>query len=316
MNTTPPHQPPSLCVVLAASTGIQTADYSTRLADAGFGVVDARNAGEVFEAIHVSVPACILVPFRESPASAVELIRELKSDHAYGHLPLVLILDEAQVPTMAWDEILADDYVLATDSAEKVGARIRLCVERAARELDANPLTGLPGNLTIMREADRRIAKGVPFSMGYIDLDNFKPFNDKYGFSRGDEVLRMTARLVVNAVHDLRNPDTYVGHVGGDDFIFLSPCEVAEAAAEGITKRFDLVVPSFYDEDDRRSKKIVSLDRQGNKREFPLMGCSIAIVDTSASAVRHVGELSARAAEVKKAAKRIEGSSYLVDRRR
>lgn len=303
-------------VVLAAVSAGPVSDYVAKLKAAGIDVEVAGSAGQVVEAIHVEPPAAIVVPYVSHLAEANGLICELRSDNAYGHLPLILILDRAQVATMAWAQVPGDDFILLSDDPADLRSRLLLCIERASRDLDANPLTGLPGNLTIMREAERRIASGQPFAMGYIDLDNFKPYNDKYGFSRGDEVLRMMARLVVNAVRDLQHADTYVGHVGGDDFIFMVPSALAEDAARGITQRFDLVVPSFYDEEDRRAGMIVSLDRQGAKREFPLMGCSIAIVDTAASAVRHVGELSARAAEVKKAAKGTIGSNYLIDRRR
>lgn len=310
----PADTPPS--VVLAAVEGVSTETYAALLRQSGFAVSLARGAGDVFEAIHIQPPACILVPYSEDPAAAAAIIRELKADHAYGHLPLILFIQQGHVADMAWEKVQADDYLLITESAADVGSRLRLCIERASRDLDANPLTALPGNLTIMREAERRILSGHPFAMGYIDLDNFKPFNDKYGFSRGDEVLRMTSRLLVNAVRDVRSTETYVGHVGGDDFIFMAPSELAEPIAVAITHRFDLVVPNFYDEEDRRSKLIISLDRQGTRREFPLMGCSIAIVDTAASDIRHVGELSTRAADVKKAAKGATGSSYLIDRRR
>lgn len=293
-----------------------TPSYADLLRISGFSVTVASGASKVLEAIHIEPPVCLVVPYSDAPDIAEKLLHELKSDHAYGHLPVVLLLSQAHAETMNWEDVPGDDYIVLPASSQEVGSRLRLCIERSSRDLDANPLTGLPGNLTIMREAERHLASGQPFALGYVDLDNFKPYNDKYGFSRGDEVLRMTARVVVNAVRSLRNPDTYVGHVGGDDFVFLAPSELAEMAASAIVRDFDQVIPNFYDNEDRRAGMILSVDRQGVEKHFQLIGCSIAIIDTSISVVRHVGELSARAAEVKKFAKATAGSTYLIDRRR
>lgn len=303
-----------LCALDAQADASPT--YADLLRAAGFSVTVASGASKVLEAIHIEPPACLVVPYSDAPDVAELLLHELKSDHAYGHLPVVFLLSEAHAESMVWEKVPGDDYVVLPASAEQVSSRLRLCIERSSRDLDANPLTGLPGNLTIMREAERRLASGQPFALGYVDLDNFKPYNDKYGFSRGDEVLRMTARVVVNAVRSLKNPDTYVGHVGGDDFVFLAPSELAETAASGIVRDFDQVIPNFYDSEDRRAGMILSVDRQGVEKHFQLVGCSIAIIDTAISVIRHVGELSARAAEVKKFAKAATGSTYLVDRRR
>lgn len=303
-------------VIVVAVPGDDGLEHAALVRSAGFQVAMASSVGGVFEAIHVCPPACILVPYLNAPEAAATMVRELKSDHVYGHLPVILLFGADHAAAMKWDEVPGDDFVVLPATAAELGARLRLCIERSGRDLDANPLTGLPGNLTIMREAEKRIAHDTPFAMGYIDIDNFKPYNDKYGFSRGDEVLRMSARVVVNAVRGLHVRGSYVGHVGGDDFIFIVPPGQAEDACKAIVGSFDQVVPNFYDPTDRRAGQIVSLDRQGTQRTFPLMGISIAVVDTSYSNVRHVGELSTRAAEVKKLAKSVTGSSFLVDRRR
>lgn len=303
-------------VILVDLPGSRMPEHAGLIELAGFEPRVAQGVGGVFEAIHVRTPSCIVVPYIDAPEAAAQLVQEIKSDHVYGHLPVILLLREDQVGQMAWDVVHGDDFVVLPRAADGVASRLRLCIERSARDLDANPLTGLPGNLTIMREAERRIMAGKAFAMGHIDIDNFKPFNDKYGFSRGDEVLRMTARVCVNAVRGLNHAETYVGHVGGDDFILMVPPPLSEEACKAILRGFDQVVPNFYDEEDRGAGKILSVDRQGVQKTFPLMGCSIAVVDTSASNIRHIGELSARAAEIKKVAKAIEGSSYLVDRRK
>jgi len=129
-------------------------------------------------------------------------------------------------------------------------------------------------------------------------------------------VLRMTARVTVNAVRAEQSNETYVGHVGGDDFVIMMPAEIVDPICKRICDDFDQIVPNFYDHDDRRARQIQSVDRQGVAKSFPLISCSIAVVDTGASRIVHLGELSARAADLKKLAKAIDGSSYLIDRRK
>jgi diguanylate cyclase (GGDEF)-like protein len=239
----------------------------------------------------------------------------VKHDRAFGHLPVMIVLDETTRASISWASAICDDYLIRPLNADELLARVALCIARSHRDVNANPLTGLPGNLTIMREAARRLESGDPFAMGYVDLDHFKAFNDKYGFERGDQVLRMAARVLVNAVNRLGIAGAYVGHVGGDDFILMVPSAHTTQACAAIIRDFDTIVRDFYDDEDREAGEIRSKDRQGNPQTFPLMSCSIAVVDTESSDIRHVGELSARAAEVKKEAKRVDGSTYMIDRR-
>lgn len=286
------------------------------LNDAGF---DARPVIEpdlIQTIIQETPPACIIVP-HELPGfdGAPTLAASMKNDAIYGHLPMIVTLSADSLEGIDWTELRVDDFLLTPFGRETLLARVRICLARAQRDLNANPLTGLPGNIAIIREAEARLQSGTPFCVGYLDLDHFKPFNDKYGFIRGDEVLRMTARVVVNAVRGVQRPDTYVGHIGGDDFVFILPSEVAPAVCEEIIRSFDLLISNFYDEEDRIRGAIHSIDRQGNSRTFSIMTCSVAVVDTAIHPVKHVADLSARAAQVKKLAKSQQGSSICFDRR-
>ena len=284
--------------------------------EAGFSVVHLHSAGAVFETIANEPPACIIVALDAPGTQGATLLQELKGDSLYGHVPVIGVVEPQRLPEIDWHATHVDDYLVAGFQEGDLVARVRLCIARALRDVNANPLTGLPGNFTIVREAERRIAAGTRFAVAYLDVDNFKPYNDKYGFSRGDEVLRMTARIILNAVANAGTHDTYVGHVGGDDFVFMTPPDVVENVCTEILRDFDLIVPNFYDEEDRAAGLIHSVDRAGNPRVFPLMSCTIAVVDTGVSQVRHIGDISARAAQVKHYAKNLSGSAFLVDRRK
>jgi GGDEF domain-containing protein len=307
---------PSVLIVSTRNGGLgQTVAVLER---AGFRVTAAGTAAAALEHIYAEPPQCLLIEHEDGAAAERDpLLAELKSDNVYGHLPAVLILPREDLDRgIDWTENPADDYVAAPFTDAELVARVSLCMARAQRDVHANPLSGLPGNTPIMREAERRIAAARPFAMGYLDIDNFKPFNDKYGFSRGDEVLRMTTRLLVNAIRMIESSDTYVGHIGGDDFVFMAPPAHVAKACKRIIADFDAIVPSFYDEEDRRSGFIQSTDRKGAVQMFPLMTVSIAVVDTGAAPVTHVADLSARAAEVKHFTKNLAGSNFVIDRRR
>lgn len=286
------------------------------LEGAGYIARLAPRLGLIQAFIQETPPHCIIVPFELKGAnSRMTMVEELKNDTIYGHLPILMTLAPAELPAVDWGKLKVDEFLLAPYTPEELLARVQICLARAQRDLNANPLTGLPGNIAIIREAEARLGRGDAFAVAYLDLDHFKPFNDKYGFLRGDEVLRMTARVVVNAARATKSELSFVGHVGGDDFVLIAPSELIEGACDEVLRNFDLLIPNFYDEEDRIRGAIHAIDRQGDTSTFSMMTCSIAVIDAAAHAVRHVADISARAAQVKKYAKSIRGSNTCFDRR-
>lgn len=286
------------------------------LAPAGFQIQHIKSAAAFQEVLAGDLPQCIIAPHYPGDEALHQLLWSLKEESILRCVPLVLVINPDDLPLIDWHTLPADDYFFMPFSEITLRSRINLCLVRSQRDISANPLSGLPGNIGIIRETSRRLGAGRPFAAGYVDIDHFKAYNDRYGFSRGDEVLRMTARMLVNVLRGLGCGETYAGHVGGDDFVFFVPSSHAELAGKSITSNFDAIIPGFYDEEDRLAGKICSLDRQGNPQEFPLMSLSIAIIDTSISSVTSLGEISSRAAELKKKAKSMPGSNYVIDRRK
>ncbi len=283
---------------------------------AGFDVRLARTAEEARRAFYADPPHCMVFPLSMTSGDGQNLLHELKSDNVYGHLPAIVTVKPEDVKSgIDWIAVPADDFVIDPINSDALLARIHLCWSRAMRDVNANPLTGLPGNLVIGHEAERRLGAAEPFAFAYLDLDGFKSFNDRYGFARGDEIIRMTARILVNTVRSIDGQRTHVGHVGGDDFVFITPAGQMSAACEQIIAAFDSIVPDFYDDEDRKQGGIDSMDRQGNPRRYPLVTCSIGAVDTTLSHVKHIAELFGRVSEVKNAAKHSQGSRFVVDRR-
>ncbi len=182
--------------------------------------------------------------------------------------------------------------------------------------LDASPLTRLPGGIAIENILRKRIESGEPFAFCLADLDNFKAYNDRYGYAKGNEVIQATATIIEDVVSTHGGDDDFVGHVGGDDFAILTSPDRFARICTRVIDRFDERIPGFYDEEDRRRGAISGKDRQGRETDFPLATLSIAVVTNKTVEVEshiRVGEI---AAELKEYAKTIPGSVYIVDQRR
>jgi GGDEF domain-containing protein len=182
--------------------------------------------------------------------------------------------------------------------------------------LDASPLTRLPGSIAIENVLKKRIESGVPLAFCYIDMDNFKSFNDKYGYARGNDVIVATSRIIEKCAVEFGTPDDFVGHVGGDDFILITTPGHFRKTCDSIIEMFDKTIPVFYDPGDLDKGFIIGKPRQGQESRFPIMSVSIAVVTNLERALTSSIQVGEIAAELKEYAKSIPGSVYVIDRRR
>lgn len=179
-----------------------------------------------------------------------------------------------------------------------------------------SPLTGLPGNVQIHAELKKRIAKNEPFSVLYFDLDNFKAYNDVYGFVKGDQIIECTAEIILKGVHSNVIEEAFVGHIGGDDFVAIVPSANCEKLCQTILAIFDNSVKRFFTEKDLENGYIEVENRKGIVEQFPLTSLSIGVVVADKGRFHNILEIGEVGAQVKHAAKSVMGSSYAVDRRK
>ncbi|MEA2101340.1 MAG: diguanylate cyclase [Thermodesulfobacteriota bacterium] len=271
---------------------------------------------DAISAIYMDPPDLILIEKALSLETNNGVIRELKGSSIYAHLPLVLILNKDDMDKIQWDTLLADDFIFVSDNAALIRARIAFIIARTCRKMDTNPLTKLPGNESIMRVIQKMFDERRQIAIAWVDLDSFKPFNDFYGFSRGDEILLATARIITNAVKEIGEDTGFVGHIGGDDFVFICPLRLVRRLCEEIIMRFDMVVRNFYNDEDLKEGHIISKDRSGNSSPFDIMTLSIAVVENINGQYRHYGEVSRDATEIKKYVKTLKGSNFMINRRK
>lgn len=187
------------------------------------------------------------------------------------------------------------------------------------RLLDINrmvsPLTGLPGNVQIQAEMKKRLIQNEPFTMLYLDLDNFKAYNDMYGFIKGDDIIKFTAKTIVKNVHEIDNEKGFVGHIGGDDFIAIISNDRFEELCQNIIIDFDYNVLDFYSQEHIEKGYIEVENRKGSLEQFPIISISIGVVkvDESFHNILEIGEIGA---QVKHLSKSIQGSTYVVNKRK
>ena len=178
----------------------------------------------------------------------------------------------------------------------------------------ANPLTGLPGNESIQREIHQRLARKMPFDIAYIDIDNFKPFNDNYSFQKGDTVIKSLGDMAMGVLGEAGSR-SFLGHIGGDDFIVITEPHLSEKVANDIIVSFEANLAEFHGEEDFAIGSYRSTNRKGEQETFALLSLSIGIVNTRVTPVSSYAQLASLSTEVKKAAKKISGSSVVMNRR-
>jgi len=208
----------------------------------------------------------------------------------------------------------ADEVVSDLVSDREKSLRMELVLRRALRDVNVHPTTRLPGTAQIERDMSERMSAGGSFAVCYADLDHFKEFNDRYGYNCGDSVIFLTSRILRDVVRALA-PGGFVGHIGGDDFIFNLPIEYLEPVCDEIIQLFDELIPYQYTAEDRKAGYFLGKDRRGMTHRIPLMTLSIGIVTNFMQDFSHTAQISELAAEMKTYAKTLPGSVYVVDRR-
>lgn len=287
------------------------------LSNENFAVITAGDGAEGLRKIYEESPDLIILDCSMPLLDGYEMLEKMRSDPLLVNKPVIML----SVRNREKDEIKGlklgvDDYVTKPFKAALLIARVRAVIERKTKSISANPLTLLAGNTTVREEAEKRIRDNVAFSMIYIDLSNFKSFNDKYGFQRGDEVIKHTANILIRAVREFGAKNDFIGHIGGDDFIILTSPGYYAKICSSIIEQFDRTIVDFYDLDDRKKGCIISIDRNNAVQKFPIMTIALSVISTDYTKVTHYGQMSQAAAELKKFAKRSEKSRYVVDRRR
>jgi diguanylate cyclase (GGDEF)-like protein len=248
-------------------------------------------------------------------AAALAACARLKRDSFTGIVPAVVLSgsDDAQVAGAF--EAQADEVIREGLPDRETLPRLDTLLARSRRDTGVHPSTRLPGTDAIDEEIARRLARGAPFAVCYADLDHFKEYNDRYSYREGDRVIRILARVLHDVVKGMCGEQGFIGHIGGDDFIFIIAASAVTATCEEIVNIFDTLAPYQYAAHDRRSGYFFGKDRRGQLHRVPLMTVSIGVVTNERRQFSHASQMAELATEMKSYAKTLEGSVYTIDRR-
>ncbi len=286
------------------------------LEQAGYDVVVAADGEDALQEVDRCAPDLVLLDVMMPRLDGFAVLRSIRSSLETARLPVILLTAKGQS-----DEKVrglrggANDYIIKPFDQEELLLRIHNMLEHARAQREANPLTGLPGNLAIAREATLRIASGASFAIMYLDIDRFKSFNDTYGYARGDRAITLLSRVLCDAVRALGVGDAFVGHVGGDDFIVIAPSARAEELACRIVRDFDAGVPALHDVEDASRGFLEIRTRSGTVECVPLITLTVALIVDAHGRFAHPAALSDTLAELKRFGKTMTGSVVVKERR-
>jgi len=286
------------------------------LAEENYEVIEAPDGEEALKIIRSKPLDLVLLDYKMPKMDGRQLCNLIKRDLLLQHLPIIMVTGKGEISDkIDGIDAGADDYMVKPFEPKELLARIRMVLRRTQRDLEANPLTRLPGNVAILNELSKCIEKKKPFAVCYVDLDKFKAYNDKYGFEHGDDVIRETARILLSAAKEYGNPNDFVGHIGGDDFVVITTPDLSDKICEKIIHDFDNISASFYSQEDRENGFIIGYDRQSKIHKIALLSVSIGVVTNEMRNITHVAQIGEIGAELKKLAKNEEKSNYVKDKR-
>jgi diguanylate cyclase (GGDEF)-like protein len=288
------------------------------LSASGYSVSVAHDGEQALQAAREEPPDLVLCDVMMPNMDGFELTRRLRQDARTGSVSVIMLTARGlSSDKLEGFSIGADDYIVKPFDTPELLARIRGVLRRSKEMRAQSPLTGLPGNVRIEEEIESRVRDQRSFAILYADLDNFKAFNDHYGFMRGDQVIQFTSRVLQEVALEIAGDDAFVGHVGGDDFVVVCPMERGVPIAERVVERFDAEAPALYDPEDKKRGFIEVENRRGEVQRFPMVSISIGVASTERRSFSHHAEAVAIATEMKGFTKNQapDTSSWAIDRR-
>ncbi|MFA5008368.1 MAG: diguanylate cyclase [Candidatus Omnitrophota bacterium] len=262
-------------------------------------------------------PDAIVIDVHSATKSHLEICRLLKEDFITALIPIITLINKGQLR----EQLLTlkqgvDDYLIKPPDPLDLRTRIEIAIKRSQYSFYSSPLTGLPGARLIEGAVKERIERNTPFSFAHIDIDNFKSFNDVYGYTKGDKALMQTAYILYSVIKKFGNAEDFMGHIGGDDFVFITTPDKNKEICRYFIFMFDNLMPYHYSKKDREQNFIIAHNRAKQIRKMPLMSVTIAIVNKNKpDELRNMVEINERVAEVKKYLKTVPGSKFMADRR-
>ncbi len=283
----------------------------------GYRVVLAENGEVALELVRREAPDLVILDLMMPKIDGFETCLRIRQNFQTAQIPIIMLTAKSELP----DKIKglqdgANDYLSKPYSNEELLLRVGNVLEWSFKQKEANPLTGLPGNRAIEKELEARIESKEPFAFLYLDIDNFKPYNDHYGYQNGDEAILFLSEIITEAVNALGGGTDFVGHIGGDDFVVITTPARAEFVARHIIDEFDKGSLILLHENDVRRGFMEIRNRLGETKRMPLMSLTIALVVDEEGKLKHYAQVNDIASELKQYGKEMVGSVVVRERRK
>ena len=262
-------------------------------------------------------PDVVVVDVQTASEEQLNICRNLKKDFTTAFIPVITLINKRHLRTQLLNlKQGVDDYLIKPPDPLDLRIRIEMSIRRTQHSIYASPLTGLPGGKLLEDMLMDKLSSGKPFSFAYVDIDNFKSFNDVYGYRKGDKVILQTAYLLLTTLKEFGNSDDFISHIGGDDFAFITTPDKYEKACKNFINFFDNIIPFHYSASDRNKGFVIARDRARKMKKSPLMSVSVAVFNKDdSSKVKSIIEINERIIEIKKFLKTIPESIFMAERR-
>jgi PleD family two-component response regulator len=286
------------------------------LEKAGYQVFTASDGKVALEKIQELLPHLVILDVMMPVMDGYEVCRKMREDFKMNQIPVIMLSAKGELPERIRGlEGGANDYLIKPYSNDELLLRVKNVLEWNTKQKEANPLTGFPGNTAIERELRIRINRNQQYGFLYIDIDNFKGFNDYYGYQKGDEIISYLASIITKTVEKLGAKEDFVGHIGGDDFVLITDPGRADFMAKYIIEEFDKGTIFLLGEGDAKKGYFEVRNRQGEIAKVSLMSVTIALVVSTDNEINHFAEINDIASDLKKYGKKLKGSVVIKERR-
>jgi PleD family two-component response regulator len=287
-----------------------------QLEDAGYEVEAVEDGVRALEHVENQVPDLILLDIMMPRMDGYEVCARLRQDFQTSRVPVIMLTAKSLLEEKVEGfDLGANDYLTKPYKQEELLARVNAALQWSRAQRESNPLTGLPGNTSIEEELTRRLEAHEPFAYCHCDPDDFKAFNDYYGYSRGDQAIKMTASVILQAVEENGAGDDFVGHIGGDDFVYISSPAKAEIIGERICAEFEKNVRFLYNDKDRKNGYIQIENRQRALQRHNFMHITVVVVTSDRYELTHFAQVIDIATDLKRYGKTLPGSVVVCERR-
>lgn len=265
-----------------------------------------------------NIPSLIIIDEDSIDVDVLEICEKIRQDDDNNITPIIVCSsNQDREHILKVLEKSVEHYLINPIDNEYLYYTIKNIIRFMYINRRVSPLTGLPGNVQIHAELKKRLLNKDDFAVLYLDLDNFKAYNDIYGFIKGDEIIKFTARVILEYVHTAKCGNSFVGHIGGDDFVaIVDASNNYEKICQDIITHFDAKVLDYFNEEDKQRGYVEVANRRNIIEQFPLTSISIGVVDTTDRKFHNILEIGEVGAQVKHLAKVTLGSSYVINKRK